>query len=284
MKLRIVNSGAATGAPWHGAVAVAAAGHAPWLLLNLSGGVASRLEGEPGLADLSRQVGGGGQSVVLTDAQIDQVAGLISLRGAEDIHLYTTPSVFEELTTTLPVLPELQRHCDVHWHMLPVAGDQRRAGFEVRGQASLAFTAIDTGQPPAQCLGEPVSALASDRHEGPGATGLGGDTPGDWMPRRGAGQSIAIAMHDRLSGGRAVFVRGLGAMALAAAGVLDGVHCLLVDPGTPLDPPALDRLTAWMAVLPVPRKLLLGGRPAEAPDRARWNTVEAGVDGLEIVL
>lgn len=284
MKLRILNSGPASGAPWHGAVAVAAAGRAPWLLLNLSGGVASRLEGEPGLAELSRQVGGGGQSVVLTDAQIDQVAGLISLRGAEDIHLYTTPSVFEELTTTLPVLPELQRHCDVHWHMLPVAGDQRSAGFEVRGQASLAFTAIDTGQPPAQCLGEPVPDPAADDHAGPAPSGRSSDTPAGWTPRGAAGQSIAIAMHDRLSGGRAVFVRGLGAMALAAAGVLDGVHCLLVDPGTPLAPSALDRLTAWMAVLPVPRKLLLGGQPADARHRARWNTVEAGVDGLEIVL
>lgn len=281
MKLRILNSGPASGAPWHGAVAVAAAGRAPWLLLNLSGGVASRLEGEPGLADLSRQVGGAGQSVVLTDAQIDQVAGLISLRGAEDIHLYTTPSVFEELTTTLPVLPELQRHCDVHWHMLPVAGDQRSAGFEVRGQASMAFTAIDTGQPPAQCLGE---ATVDGEDDAPAGRHPGGRDPVDWTTRRSAGQSIAIAMHDRLSGGRAVFVRGFGAMALAAAGVLDGVHCLLVDPGTPLDPPALDRLTAWMAVLPVPRKLLLGGRPADARERARWNTVEPGVDGLEIVL
>lgn len=281
MKLRILNSGPASGAPWHGAVAVAAAGRAPWLLLNLSGGVASRLEGEPGLADLSRQVGGAGQSVVLTDAQIDQVAGLISLRGAEDIHLYTTPSVFEELTTTLPVLPELQRHCDVHWHMLPVAGDQRSAGFEVRGQASMAFTAIDTGQPPAQCLGE---ATVDGEDDAPAGRHPGGGDPVDWTTRRSAGQSIAIAMHDRLSGGRAVFVRGFGAMALAAAGVLDGVHCLLVDPGTPLDPPALDRLTAWMAVLPVPRKLLLGGRPADARERARWNTVEPGVDGLEIVL
>jgi pyrroloquinoline quinone biosynthesis protein B len=278
VKLRILNSGAASGAPWHGAVAVAAAGRAPWLLLNLSGGVASRLEAEPGLAEVSRQVGGG-QSVVLTDAQIDQVAGLISLRNAEDIHLYTTPSVFEELTTTLPVLPELQRHCDVHWHMLPVAGDRRSAGFEVRGQASVAFTAIDTGQPPAQCVGE----SAADGIDAAGTARL--DRPAmDRLPRRTAGQSIAIAMHDRLSGGRALFVRGLGVTALAAAGVLEGVQCLLVDPGTPLDPPALDRLTAWMALLPVPRKLLLGSHQAQPQDRARWNTVEPGVDGLEIVL
>lgn len=269
MRLRLLNSGPACGAPWHGAVAVAAAGESPWLLLNLSGGVASRLEGEPALADLSRRVADGGRSVVLTDAQIDQVAGLISLRGAQDIHLYTTPSVFEDLTTTLPVLPELQRHCGVHWHMLPVAGDRRSAGFEVRGQASVAFTAIDTGQPPAQCLGEaPAEAPDPIDTEHPGT----------------AGQSIAIAMEDRVSGGRAVFVRGLGAMALAAAGVLEGVQCLLVDPGTPLDAPELGRLAAWMAVLPVPRKVLLGGVPRPQGDSPAWQAVEAGIDGLEIVL
>jgi pyrroloquinoline quinone biosynthesis protein B len=270
MRLRILNSGPASGAPWHGAVAVAAAGQAPWLLLNLSGGVASRLEGEPALAELSRQVRGGGQSVLLTDAQIDQVAGLISLRGAEDIHLYTTPSVFEDLTTTLPVLPELQRHCDVHWHMLPVAGDRRSAGFEVLGQASLAFTAIDTGQPPAQCLGERASDAGAGRAD-------------DDLTHT-AGQSIAIAMRDRVSGGRAVFVRGLGAMALAAAGVLEGVHCLLVDPGHLADQAELGRLVTWMAVLPLPRKVLLGGLPGPAQAGAAWRTVEAGVDGFEIVL
>jgi pyrroloquinoline quinone biosynthesis protein B len=277
MRLRILNSGPAHAAPWHGAVAVAAAGRAPWLLLNLSGGVASRLEGEPGWSDLSRQVAGAGQSVLLTDAQIDQVAGLIGLRGAEEIHLYTTPAVFEELTTTLPVLPELQRHCHVHWHMLPVAGDRRSAGFDVIGQASLDFTAIDTGQPPAQCLGGNASDVAA----------------GTWPAARGkpacnapgtAGQSIAIAMRDRVSGGRAVFVRGLGAMALAAAGVLDGVHCLLVDPGSPLDPDEADRLITWMALLPVPSKVLLGGAPAACRAGLAGQAVEQGADGLEITL
>lgn len=282
MKLRVLNSGPASGAPWHGAVAVAAAGQAPWLLLNLSGGVASRLEGEPGWSDLSRQVAGHGQSVLLTDAQIDQVAGLISLRGAEDIHLYTTPAVFEDLTTTLPVLPELQRHCGVHWHMLPVAGDCRSAGFEVRGQTSVAFTAIDTGQPPADCVGEPTAEAGDADFNA--WHGERTDAARYLAATHTAGRSIAVSMRDRVSGGRAVFVRGLGAMALAAAGVLEGVHCLLVDPGHLADQAELGRLVTWMAVLPLPRKVLLGGLPGQDQAGAAWRTVEAGVDGFEIVL
>ena len=62
-----------------------------------------------------------------TDAQIDHITGLLSLRDGPPIHLYATPAVFEELTHNLPVLPMLEHYCGVHWHMVPVAGDRRIA-------------------------------------------------------------------------------------------------------------------------------------------------------------
>lgn len=288
MMCRVLNGSCQPGGPWHGTLALAAGapagdatapaqpawlpgaadrgpaaasalplpgGLAPWLLLNLSGPVTSRLECDPRLAGIAAGAGAQTQAVLLTDAQIDQVAGLINLRSGACIDLYATPSVFEDLCTRMPVLPELQRHCGVHWHMVPVAGDQRMADFSVRGLEGLQFTAFDTGHAPAGCLG--------------------GDEPAE-----ATGQCIAIGVQDRRSGRRLVFSRGLGAMALSVAGVLEGVHGLLVDPGEPLSRRASADLIAWMASVPVARKVLLG---AQAPHLGSWG-IEAGVDGLEIVL
>jgi pyrroloquinoline quinone biosynthesis protein B len=251
-------------APWQGTVALSAdaAGGAegsvadvarPWLLLNLSGEVASRLEADPAFADLVAGLDAQ-QPVLLTDAQIDQVAGLISLRGGAPIDLYATPSVFENLTTTLPVLPELERLCGVHWHMVAVAGDRRVAGFQVRGQESLAFTAYDTGPAPEGCLGDPGSPAP--------------------------GHSIAVEVRERASGRRAVFARGMGAMALGLMGALDGVHCLLVDPGSREAARSEGALASWMATLAVPRRVMLGGAAAEL----RPLGIEAPRDGQDIVV
>jgi pyrroloquinoline quinone biosynthesis protein B len=238
--------GGSARAPWQGTVALAADEARPWLLLNLSGGVASRLDSEPGFGIDAQQ------PVLLTDAQIDQVAGLISLRGGAPIDLYATPSVFENLTTTLPVLPELERLCGVHWHMVAVAGDRRVAGFQVRGQEQLAFTAYDTGPAPDGCLGDPGSPAP--------------------------GHSIAIEVRERASGRRAVFARGIGAMALESMGALDGVDCLLVDPGSTAD--AGGALVAWMATLAVPRRVMLGGPTAALQGLG----IEAPHDGQDIIV
>ncbi len=257
MRFKVLAGGSRN--PWPGAVALQADAPRggelpPWLLLNLSGQVAYRLEGDPALAGVAAEASAPQQSVLLTDAQLDQVAGLISLRRGAPIDLYATPSVFEDLTITMPVLPELQRHCGVHWHLVPVAGDQRVADFQVRGHEGLVFTAFDTG--PA----------------GPGAVGDHEEPP--------AGHSIAVGVQERASGRRAVFARGLGAMALGLLGALEGVHCLLVDPGHRREAQARGELATWLATVPVPRKVLLGGQPEEL----RALGIEAARDGQDIVV
>lgn len=51
------------------------------------------------------------EGVLLTDAQIDHVAGLLTLREGCPLDLYCTPSVLEELTRSFPLLPLLE-----HWN------------------------------------------------------------------------------------------------------------------------------------------------------------------------
>lgn len=236
-------------APWRGSLVLRADGDAPGVMLDPTGALASRLDAEPALC---RAVGldQGHRAVVLTAARLEQVAALIGLRHGTPIELYTTPAIFEDLSQTLPVLPELQRHCDVHWHMVPVAGDQSSAAFQVAGQASLAFTAVASRSAPGVHAHHPL---------------LGGP-------------ALALACDDLASGRRAVWLRGRHRFGFGTGALLDGAWLVGVaqDGDTPDE-----TLEQWLADLPAPRKLLLGG----PRDRARALAclgIEQAHDGLEI--
>ena len=113
-----------------------------WVLLNASPDIGQQLRMQPilhpkqGLRDTPIK------AVILMDAQIDHATGLLSLREGPPIELYVTPCVFEDLTTGLPILTVLEHYCGVHWHLLPVAGEQKVAEFAVDGFESLRFRAI----------------------------------------------------------------------------------------------------------------------------------------------
>ena len=117
-----------------GVLAIEADGH--WVLINMSPAVAHQLEVDERLGRHDGLPDAPVRALVLTDAQVDHVGGLLSLRDGAPINLYATPVVFEELTTSLPVLPVLQHYCGVHWHVVPVAGDRHVAQFQVEGLPS----------------------------------------------------------------------------------------------------------------------------------------------------
>ncbi|MEY4751052.1 MAG: hypothetical protein RIQ60_3266 [Pseudomonadota bacterium] len=257
-----------------GVVAVSLPGQS-WALLNITPAVAEQLNSDArllqhgGLADAPQR------AVVLTDAQIDHITGLLSLRDGPPIHLYATPAVFEELTHTLPVLPMLEHYCGVHWHVIPVAGECREASFRVDGLPGIEFTAIATEEPlppHAARAGSPV-----------------------------VGDSIALAMQD-LTGGQRLFCAGsLGEAGAEAEAWMNGADCVLVghtqdrapafdaalvSPSRPADTDSLARL-AQMAAR---RKLLMcragDGVDAGAPQRAALarQGIELAQDRMEIVL
>jgi pyrroloquinoline quinone biosynthesis protein B len=127
--------------PWRGSIVLRADDGGPGVLVDPTGALASRLDAEPALCHafgLDR----GPRAVVLTAARLDQVAALIGMRHGSSIDLYTSPEIFEDLSQTVPVLPELQRHCEVHWRMVPVAGDRASAEFSIQGLDKLTFTVV----------------------------------------------------------------------------------------------------------------------------------------------
>lgn len=158
-------------------IAVSADGEA-WVLLNASPDLCQQIRSHPQLQAAGEDAGGAPgariQAVVLLDAQVDHVAGLLGLRDGPCLDLYATPCVFEDLTTGLPLLNVLQHYCGTRWHMLPVAGDRICAEFQVEGIDALHFTAVAiAGKAPPyslhrreQVVGDHIALLVEDLRDG----------------------------------------------------------------------------------------------------------------------
>lgn len=183
-------------------IAVSADGES-WVLLNASPDIGQQIRSHPqlhprhGLRDTPIK------AVVLMDAQIDHVTGLLGLREGPCIDLYATPCVFEDLTTGLPLLDVLQHYCGTRWHMLPVAGDQVSAEFEIEGFASLRFTAL----------------------------AIPGKAPPYSLHRREqmVGDNIALLIEDRRDGRRLFYSPGLAEVGNQELRWMSNADCLLVD-------------------------------------------------------
>jgi pyrroloquinoline quinone biosynthesis protein B len=156
-------------------VAAVSADGQSWVLLNAAPDIAGQIRSHPELQPRGGSADGAAiKAVVLLDAQIDHVIGLLGLRDGPAIDLHATPSVFEDLTTGLPLLNVLQHYCGTRWHMLPVAGERERAEFTIGGFPSLRFTALAVpGRAPPyspnrrdQGVGDNIALLVEDLLDG----------------------------------------------------------------------------------------------------------------------
>jgi pyrroloquinoline quinone biosynthesis protein B len=256
-----------------GALAVSVPGQA-WVLVNVTPAVAEQLARDARLLQHPGLVDAAVRAVVLTDAQIDHVTGLLGLRDGPPIHLYATPAVFEELTHNLPVLPMLEHYCSVHWHVIPVAGECQEASFRVDGLPGIEFTAVATE--------EPLPPHAA-RHGNPAV-----------------GDSIALAVRDLASGQRLFCAGNLAAAGAIAVDWMNEADCVLVggDDGA-FDLPG-DTSLVQLGLVGARRKLLMcrpgdaamssGGVPQGAAQRAAQREalaregIELALDRMEIVL
>ena len=239
-------------------------GSGRWVLVNMSPGVAHQLDSDLSLDGHLGLPEPDVRAVVLTDAQVDHVGGLLSLRDGAPIDLYATPAVFEQLTTALPVLPVLQHYCGVHWHVVPVAGDRPVASFRVEGMPSLQFTAVATQSPLPPHLASQV--------------------PGE-QPQ--VGDSIALAVQDLATGQRVFCAPGLSQIGATEWEWMREADCLLLDN---LLPDAGSTVTdqPWLALLrgmPARHKVLFADEP-DTDGEAAWadEGIALAYDGMEIEL
>jgi pyrroloquinoline quinone biosynthesis protein B len=174
-----------------------------WVLLNASPDIGQQLRSNPllhprhGLRDTPIK------AVVLMDAQIDHVTGLLGLREGPCLDVYATPCVFEDLTTTFPVLSVLEHYCGTRWHMLAVAGEQTSAPFAIEGFAALRFTAL--------AIAGKAPPYSPHRRE------------------RTVGANIALLIEDLRDGQRLFYAPGLAQVGKQELQWMHSADCLLVD-------------------------------------------------------
>lgn len=247
MQLTTLNGHDQPQTPWRGGLVVRGRERSGGALLDPTGTLCARLLREP---ELRRSCGLDRPTlpVVLTRAQLDQIAALIELRHGNPIDLYTTPALFETLSSTAVLWPQLQSRCTMHWRMVPLGGDSREAGFQVQGQRGLAYRALvpegqDDGSP------TPMALIIQDLETGADVLWVHEDA------------QVGSAL-DRLLQPHWGSIRW-------AVLELDEAHG---EAGLHVD---------WLASTPAPHKLLLGGH-----ETARSRALEHGIvlarDGMEI--
>lgn len=187
-------------------IAVSANG-TDWVLVNASPDILAQIRATPALQPGRARRDSGIAAVMLMDAQIDHVTGLLMLREGKPLPLYCTEPVWHELNSTLPLAPVLSHYCGVRWHELSVGSDvtslDGMPATHVPGIEGIRFTplALSSKAPP-----------YSPHREHP--------EPGD---------NIGLLIEDTASGKSVFYAPGLGAIDPQVEAALRRADCVLVD-------------------------------------------------------
>ncbi len=103
-------------------IAISANGE-DWLLVNASPDLLAQIAANPELQPARQARDTGIAAVLVMDAQIDHVTGLLMLRErGTPLPLYATDPVFHDLSTGFPVGPILSHYCGVEHHSIALDG------------------------------------------------------------------------------------------------------------------------------------------------------------------
>jgi pyrroloquinoline quinone biosynthesis protein B len=172
-----------------------------WVLINASPDILAQIRATPALQPARARRDSGIAAVMLMDAQIDHVTGLLMLREGKPLPLYCTAPVWRELNVGLPLVPVLSHYCGVHWHELPVGGDL--PSTRVPGIEGICFT------PLALCSKAPPYSDHRDHPE--------------------TGDNIGLLIEDIATGKAAFYAPGLGAIDPQVEAAMRRADCVLVD-------------------------------------------------------
>lgn len=178
-------------------IAVSANG-TDWVLINASPDILTQIRATPALQPARARRDSGIAAVMLMDAQVDHVTGLLMLREGRQLPLYCTAQVWRELNDGLPLARVLSHYCGVDWHALPLDG-----GVHVPGIDGIRFTPLAlTSKAP------PYSDHRNDPH---------------------LGDNIGLLIEDATSGKSVFYAPGLGAIEPHVEAALRKADCVLVD-------------------------------------------------------
>ncbi|MGG1945734.1 pyrroloquinoline quinone biosynthesis protein PqqB [Trinickia sp. NRRL B-1857] len=170
-----------------------------WLLINASPDLLTQLRAHPELQPARALRDSGIAAVMLCDAQIDHVTGLLMLRErTSPLPLYATRPVLDDLSSAFPLIPLLGHYCGVEQH--PIVLDEP---FIIKALAGVRFTAIaiDSAAPP-------------------------------YSPHRNApvpGDNIALLIESVKTGARAFYAPGLAHASDEVVWAMRSAQLVLVD-------------------------------------------------------
>ncbi|WP_116138275.1 pyrroloquinoline quinone biosynthesis protein PqqB [Trinickia diaoshuihuensis] len=170
-----------------------------WLLINASPDILTQLRAHPELQPARALRDSGIAAVMLCDAQIDHVTGLLMLRERTGpLPLYATRPVIDDLSSAFPLIPLLGHYCGVEQH--PIALGEP---FSIERLVGVRFTAIaiDSAAPP-----------YSPHRNSP--------VPGD---------NIALVIESLTTGARAFYAPGLAHAPDAVVSAMRSAQLVLVD-------------------------------------------------------
>lgn len=254
-----------------------------WLLVNASPDVLTQIRATPALQPARAVRDTGIAAVLLMDAQIDHVTGLLMLRErGSPLPLYATAEVLADLSQALPLTRVLGHYCGVDARELAIDG----AALSIAPLRSTTLLPV-----PLLSKAPPYSSHREDPH------------PGD---------NIGLMLQDGASGARVFYAPGLGNMTEAVEAAMRQADVLLVDGTCWSDDEmitlGLSKKTAQMMGhlpqsgpggmievldrMPARRKILIhinNSNPIlreDSPERAELTAqgIEVAFDGMEIIL
>ncbi|GGD85343.1 pyrroloquinoline quinone biosynthesis protein PqqB [Caballeronia grimmiae] len=171
-----------------------------WLLVNASPDILAQIAANPELQPARRVRDTGIAAVITMDAQIDHVTGLLMLRErGTPLPLYTTDAVWQDLSTGFPVTSILSHYCGVEHRRIALDG----AAFGVPELPRVSIDAL------------PLSSKAPP-----------------YSPHREApevGDNIGLMFTNNVTGKRAFYAPGLGALEPHVLDAMRAADLLLVD-------------------------------------------------------
>lgn len=119
-----------------------------WLLINASPDILQQIRESPELQPARHVRDSGIAAILLTDAQIDHVTGLLMLREHDrPWPIYATPPVWSDLSTGFPLVTLLSHYCDVEHRPIPLEG-QPLAGLDFLEQVRVTAVPLTSKAPP----------------------------------------------------------------------------------------------------------------------------------------
>lgn len=175
-----------------------------WVLINASPDILSQIRATPALQPARARRDSGIAAVMLMDAQIDHVTGLLMLREGNTLPLYCSASVWDDLNTSLPLAPVLSHYCGVRWHPLQAVGKgPAMQPVDVPGIEGIRFTPLS------------LSSKAPP-----------------YSPHRahpGVGDNIGLVIEDLAHGTSVFYAPGLGLIEPHVDAAMRAADCVLVD-------------------------------------------------------